>query len=178
MDSWNTQWEVVQRRQGLGFIQQDDGGPDVFVDFSAIQTTGFKELQEGDKVEYDVTQGPKGPQESKSTAGRAALASRSAGRRADCGDKTRRPRGPGHETRRVQHLQMLRNGALGHFEATGDLDRGQRVAEHAESLGQGAPRSHVRAVASTTGASAQRAEFLGWGRPAAAVPPGAGGTGL
>ncbi|MBA2947069.1 cold-shock protein [Streptomyces himalayensis] len=48
--------------KGFGFIQQDDGGPDVFVHFSAIQTTGFKELHEGDKVEYEVTQGPKGPQ--------------------------------------------------------------------------------------------------------------------
>ncbi|MEV0000488.1 cold-shock protein [Streptomyces sp. NPDC050848] len=48
--------------KGFGFIQQDDGGPDVFVHFSAIQATGFKELPEGAKVEYSVTQGPKGPQ--------------------------------------------------------------------------------------------------------------------
>ncbi|MFD5517235.1 cold-shock protein [Streptomyces sp. NPDC127066] len=48
--------------KGFGFIQQDDSGPDVFVHYSAIQTTGFKEPAEGANVEYDVTQGPKGPQ--------------------------------------------------------------------------------------------------------------------
>ncbi|MET9643647.1 cold-shock protein [Streptomyces syringium] len=48
--------------KGFGFITQDDGGPDVFVHFSAIQTTGYKELLEGTQVEYEVTQGSKGPQ--------------------------------------------------------------------------------------------------------------------
>lgn len=48
--------------KGFGFITQDDGGPDVFVHFSAVQGTGFKELHENDRVDYDVTQGQKGPQ--------------------------------------------------------------------------------------------------------------------
>ncbi len=47
--------------KGFGFIERQ-GGPDVFVHFSAIQATGFRNLQEGQKVEFDVEQGPKGPQ--------------------------------------------------------------------------------------------------------------------
>ncbi|MFD8079659.1 cold-shock protein [Streptomyces sp. NPDC059718] len=48
--------------KGFGFIQQDGGGPDLFVHSFAIQTVGYKELSEGERVEYQVTQGPKGPQ--------------------------------------------------------------------------------------------------------------------
>jgi len=49
--------------KGYGFITGEDG-TDAFVHFSAIQMEGFKSLQEGQKVQYDVTQGPKGPQAS------------------------------------------------------------------------------------------------------------------
>ncbi|MCK7625987.1 cold-shock protein [Streptomyces sp. RS10V-4] len=48
--------------KGFGFIQQDGGGPDVFAHYSNIQSQGFRELQEGQAVSFDVTQGPKGPQ--------------------------------------------------------------------------------------------------------------------
>lgn len=48
--------------KGFGFIAPDDGGADVFVHFSEIQSSGFRSLDEGQKVSYTVAQGAKGPQ--------------------------------------------------------------------------------------------------------------------
>ncbi|MFG3206994.1 cold-shock protein [Streptomyces sp. NPDC048192] len=47
--------------KGFGFIEQDSG-PDLFVHYSEIQAAGFRSLEEGQRVEYEVTQGNKGPQ--------------------------------------------------------------------------------------------------------------------
>ena len=60
MASGTVKWFNAEK--GFGFIAQDGGGEDVFVHFSAIQTNGYKSLDENQKVEFDLAQGPKGPQ--------------------------------------------------------------------------------------------------------------------
>ena len=64
METGKVKW--FNRTKGFGFIEQESGA-DVFVHFSAIQAEGFKVLDEGDEVEFEVEEGPKGPQASNVT---------------------------------------------------------------------------------------------------------------
>lgn len=56
--------EFFKDEKGFGFIRPDDGGKDVFVHHSAIAMDGFRSLQQGDRVEYEVVDDPKGPRAS------------------------------------------------------------------------------------------------------------------
>ena len=60
MNRGTVKWFNAEK--GYGFISNDNGGDDVFVHFSALDMDGFKELKDGEKVEFEVTEGAKGPQ--------------------------------------------------------------------------------------------------------------------
>ncbi|MGW0673554.1 cold-shock protein [Streptomyces sp. NPDC002746] len=60
MASGTVKWFNAEK--GFGFIEQEGGGPDVFAHYSNISGGGFRELAEGEKVTFEVTQGQKGPQ--------------------------------------------------------------------------------------------------------------------
>jgi len=60
MEKGTVKW--FDAKKGYGFIQREDGGRDVFVHHSAIDMEGFRQLNEGDSVEFEAEQGKKGPQ--------------------------------------------------------------------------------------------------------------------
>ena len=60
MEQGTVKW--FDNAKGYGFITRQNGGKDVFVHHSAIEGTGYKSLEEGQKIEFEVTQGPKGDQ--------------------------------------------------------------------------------------------------------------------
>lgn len=66
MASGTVKW--FNSEKGFGFIAQDGGGPDVFAHYSNISGNGYRELQEGQVVTFDITQGQKGPQAENITA--------------------------------------------------------------------------------------------------------------
>ena len=60
MNSGKVKW--FDNKKGFGFIAPDDGSADVFAHYSAIASSGYRSLDEGQRVEFEVAQGPKGPQ--------------------------------------------------------------------------------------------------------------------
>ena len=65
MTTGTVKWFNAEK--GFGFIAPDGGGPDVFAPYTAITSSGFRSLDENQKVEFEITQGPNGPQASNIT---------------------------------------------------------------------------------------------------------------
>jgi CspA family cold shock protein len=65
MPTGTVKWFNAEK--GFGFITPDDGSQDLFAHYSAIQSSGYRSLDEGQRVEFEVTQGQKGPQASNIT---------------------------------------------------------------------------------------------------------------
>ena len=65
MPNGTVKWFNAEK--GFGFITPDEGGPDLFAHYSAIQGRGFRSLEDNQRVSYEVTQGQKGPQASEIT---------------------------------------------------------------------------------------------------------------